>query len=1346
MMARFRLGYAVVLAISLAIAGLAAPAPLFAQTGSDAGETSPAPLLPRDVPAKQPLSELQAMPQSGSVVVKFREGLTVRKRNGGLSGLASAQGDVLDQAVSSLGLSMNAFERLHTVPEAELDAQRALGQQRNGKQLADLNLYFTVPVPPGQTAAEVADRLNTLDFVEFAEPAPVPAPAPVDITPTTPDYSGQQGYKGAAPTGINVNVLAGLGGVDGTGVRIVDVEYSWQLDHEDLELPNTRIVNVGATPVDPFGDTDHGTAVLGEMVGKANAYGVTGIVPGAEAHVAAANTTSGYNPAAAITAASNAISPGDVILIEQQYWVCGTGNYGPLEVLQSVFDAVSNATAAGRIVVAAAGNGNVDLDQAGCNNLFDRATRDSGAIIVGAGSSSTRTRLSFSSYGSRVDVQGWGHNVTTTGYGALFDGGGDIRQRYTAGFSGTSSASPIVAGAVAAIQGRLASCGQSKLTPAQMRAKLVQFGSDQTNPQTGHIGPLPDVGRTLNSYSCGAGSDLVVSGFSGSTSTAETGAPITLNAVVANQGNATSSSTTLRYYLSNDATISPLDTQLGTDAVAALAAGGSEADNAVVTIGTAGNYWLGACADSYAGEANTSNNCSVGVAVTITDPLEPDLVISAFSRAPSTAVTGDTITLMATVSNNGNASSSQTVLRFFLSSDQSITNADSLLASTSVIALNARGLNDDSEDHTVPVTINTAGSYWVGACVDPSSGETDTGNNCSAGFAITITGPPEPDLVISVIGRSKATPVVGERVTINATVRNDGTATADATTLRYMASSDATIEFSDRQRAFDPIASLGAGATSAQNASIRFNRAGSRWIGACVDSVAGETRAGNNCSGALSVAVGKGDTASTLTAQAQSLAPALGAALAEWGLRVVLTARVQAVAPAAGTPGGRVHFFSGNRRIGSATLVNGGAVLTTTALTLGTHRVRVRYAGSSDWNGSTSARQAVTITPGVGGEFRANRTRADDQRSPAVAANGSGEFLVAWQSLNNDGSGWGIYAQRFDPDASRTGPEFRVNRVKAGQQTSPSVAALEDQGYVVAFEGDRSDRDKRGIRAQRYTRTGTRSGNPFTVNTYKIGQQRAAAVAALKDGGFVIAWQSKGQDGSGWGIFAQRYRANGARFGTEFRVNSTTANDQTSPAIAALMGGGFIITWQSRGQDGSKHGIYAQRYRANNSARGGEFRVNTTTADNQISPVIAALADGGFVVAWQSLGTDGSDYGVYAQRYRKTGATFGAEVRVNTRTGRRQHQPALIALADSGYIVTWASGKQDGSGFGIFGQRFDSANDKQDVEFQVNTTTLSHQLEPAGAPLGTTTAAILWASQGQDGSGFGIFGQRIGVP
>jgi Subtilase family len=462
-------------------------------------------LAPRPPPQKMTLPQMQAIPSANRVHVKFREGNVVRFANGQLSGMPSADTASFQNVLGLRGIGPGAIRRMFTRPEADLDRERAEGQQSSGKQLADLNLYYIIDLPPGANAAEVADALNALDIVEHAEPERLPSPAPVDIPPATPDFTANQGYKNSPPQGIGAPTTAAILGSNGGQRAFADVEYSWRLDHEDLEIfaATNTLIPPGMTPVDPFNDTNHGTAVLGIIHGEANSYGVTGIAPSALAFVAPANFTSGYNPAAAINWAANNsfLAAGDVIVIEQQAAACGGAcganqvGCGPLEAIQSVFDAVSTATANGKIVVAAAGNGQVNLDGPACGTTFNRTVRDSGAIIVGAGSSTDHSRLSFSSYGSRVDVQGWGENVTTTGgsNADLFSFGNDERQRYTSKFDGTSSATPIVAGAVLSIQGARGSCGLTAATPLAMRQALSSTGTPQANPGTGHIGPLPRI-------------------------------------------------------------------------------------------------------------------------------------------------------------------------------------------------------------------------------------------------------------------------------------------------------------------------------------------------------------------------------------------------------------------------------------------------------------------------------------------------------------------------------------------------------------------------------------------------------------------------------------------------------------------------------------------------------------------------------------------------------------------------------------------------------------------------------------------------------------------------------------
>jgi serine protease len=385
--------------------------------------------------------------------------------------------------------------------EADLAGDRSALERRSGRRLADLNAYFSITTASGDGSA-LAKRLAALPGVARAYVAPAPVPPPV-----TPDFSAAQGYRGATPDGIGLTGSAGVPGVAGDRVRVLDVEYSWNRQHEDLgALTATGVLVPNGTPSDPFADTNHGTATLGELVASTNGFGVTGLVPGATPRlVNAYNPERGWDLANAITLARQQLRPGDVMMIEQQVSSsAGQYAYVPVEQLPEVYDAITYATAAGINVVEAAGNGGVDLDALAPGKAFPDGRADSGAIVVGAGAapgcgSPARSRLSFSTYGSRVDLQGWGQCVTTTGYGAL--SALDPDALYTSSFNGTSSATPIVAAAAAAVSSAYIARTGHAATPAQVRQALRSTGSPQDTTSAGvdagHIGPLPDVGKAL---------------------------------------------------------------------------------------------------------------------------------------------------------------------------------------------------------------------------------------------------------------------------------------------------------------------------------------------------------------------------------------------------------------------------------------------------------------------------------------------------------------------------------------------------------------------------------------------------------------------------------------------------------------------------------------------------------------------------------------------------------------------------------------------------------------------------------------------------------------------------------
>jgi hypothetical protein len=171
------------------------------------------------------------------------------------------------------------------------------------------------------------------------------------------------------------------------------------------------------------------------------------------------------------------------------------------------------------------------------------------------------------------------------------------------------------------------------------------------------------------------------------------------------------------------------------------------------------------------------------------------------------------------------------------------------------------------------------------------------------------------------------------------------------------------------------------------------------------------------------------------------------------------------------------------------------------------------------------------------------------------------------------------------------------------------------------------------IRGRRYSAAGV-AGAEFLVGM-QIAGESGPAIFGQRTGGFVVAWPS--DDGDAAGVFARRFTSDAVSVGGAFRANTRWAGNQTQPSVAAFDDGGFLVAWTSQGQDGSGLGVYAQMFDSTGTRVNAEFRLNTTVVDHQLSPAVAALSGGTFVAAWTSGEQDGSLKGVYGQRFRFAG-------------------------------------------------------------------------------------------------------------
>ncbi|MEQ9124703.1 MAG: cadherin repeat domain-containing protein, partial [Alphaproteobacteria bacterium] len=299
------------------------------------------------------------------------------------------------------------------------------------------------------------------------------------------------------------------------------------------------------------------------------------------------------------------------------------------------------------------------------------------------------------------------------------------------------------------------------------------------------------------------------------------------------------------------------------------------------------------------------------------------------------------------------------------------------------------------------------------------------------------------------------------------------------------------------------------------------------------------------------------------------------------------------------------------------------------------------------------------------------------------------------------------------------------------------IARLADGGYVMAAQPDNAVHGSSGhdLFAQRFDADGAPAGGIFQVNSTTSGDQRDANVVGLKNGGFVLTWESQNQDGSGFGVYGRQYNSSGSAIGGEFRINSTTSNEQSAPSVTALEDGGYVVTWQSDGQDGSDFGVYAQRYNSSGTKVGGEVRVNTHTTFNQSDSDVEGLSDGGYVVAWESFNQDGDRDGIYLQRFDASGTKVGSEIQVNDVGAGDQDDPTLAALDDGGFIVAWEDGSR------IVAQRFDENGDRVDANFIVSADTSSPKQDVEAIGLDNGGFLVTWVSDGQDGSGQGVYAQ-----
>jgi Ca2+-binding RTX toxin-like protein len=333
------------------------------------------------------------------------------------------------------------------------------------------------------------------------------------------------------------------------------------------------------------------------------------------------------------------------------------------------------------------------------------------------------------------------------------------------------------------------------------------------------------------------------------------------------------------------------------------------------------------------------------------------------------------------------------------------------------------------------------------------------------------------------------------------------------------------------------------------------------------------------------------------------------------------------------------------------------------------------------------------------------------------------------------------------------GGEFLVNTKTAKAQESPTVAGLADGGFVVTWTdlgGTLGDASVSSVKAQLYDRHGLAVGTEFRVNSMTADGQYNRGVTGLADGGFVVTWQDHSGtlgDASRAAVKAQIFSASGASIGGEMLVNSTTAGNQSLPRIASLAGGGFVAAWQQESGtlgDADYSSIRAQMFSANGTRIGGELRVDTHNALLHLNPCVTGLAGGGFAVSWRNLSDE-----IKAQLFDASGAKLGGELFVNSQTNGSQYDPAIAGLSDGRIVIAWqdhSSTLGDSSHASIKAQILSATGAKIGGEFLVNSQTFESQLRPVVTALSDGGFVIGWTDLSHtlgDNSGSSVKAQQF---
>ena len=424
----------------------------------------------------------------------------------------------------------------------------------------------------------------------------------------------------------------------------------------------------------------------------------------------------------------------------------------------------------------------------------------------------------------------------------------------------------------------------------------------------------------------------------------------------------------------------------------------------------------------------------------------------------------------------------------------------------------------------------------------------------------------------------------------------------------------------------------------------------------------------------------------------------------------------------------------------------------------------------------------------VGSEALVNQNTAGTQYHSnygQTATLTNGDVVIVWNDFggipnnNND-----VRARILNGAGVPQGNDIFVHATTTNTQSGARVAALPGGGFIVGWndEGppglngtqtDGVDGSLSGVLVRVFAADGTPVTGELLVNSATADNQFLDGITVLTNGNFLVTWSDNSQgvggaagDGSDFAVKGQIYTSAGATVGSEFLVNQATSGIQAGSQGVPLANGTFAVIWADfsggvGGASGDTSGgaVKGRLFAADGTPAGNEFLVNSATADNQQGFIVARLADGGFVVAWQdsSLGVggaggDASGLAVKAQMFNSTGAKVGGEILVNTAVAGDQRLSGVVGLEGGGFAAIWRDSSMgvggaggDASGTAVKAQVFAANGDRVGSEILVNTATAGAQDSSQIVATANGGFVIVWgdASAGVGGAGGDASGRAI---